>query len=145
MLRAVTQGSSSNTATVYGYVYAGNPNGHVAGTAGSPGGPPPTVCWDSTDGEWWICTTTGSTATAVWVNEALVARTLSGATTITGTVANSATFTGGTYSGIILILTGFILSLRKTSLISYSLEVKPRLPTNTVLSSELGPPPPCLC
>ena len=39
--------------------YAGNPNGHVAGTIYQ-------FCWDITDTILYICTTTGSTATAVW-------------------------------------------------------------------------------
>lgn len=40
--------------------FAGNPNGNVAGTQFQ------TLCWDSTDNFLWICTTTGSTGTAVW-------------------------------------------------------------------------------
>jgi len=38
---------------------AGNPNGAVAGTAYS-------FCWDTTNNLLWICTTSGSTSTAVW-------------------------------------------------------------------------------
>jgi hypothetical protein len=46
--------------------YAGNPNGNVAGNAANP--PiPPSMCWDSTDGVLWVCTTTGTTSTAVWI------------------------------------------------------------------------------
>jgi hypothetical protein len=47
-------------------VYAGNPNGFVAGNAAS-GLVPPSTCWDSTDGTLYTCTTTGTTVTAVWI------------------------------------------------------------------------------
>lgn len=46
-------------------VYAGNPNGHVAGTAAS-GSTPPVLCWDTVDNQWWTCTSTGTASTAVW-------------------------------------------------------------------------------
>lgn len=46
-------------------VYAGNPNGHVAGTAAS-GSTPPTMCWDTVNLEWWTCVVSGSAATAGW-------------------------------------------------------------------------------
>ena len=46
--------------------YAGNPNGHLAGYAAVAGQSAPSLAWDSTDGALWICTTTGSTTTAVW-------------------------------------------------------------------------------
>ena len=46
--------------------YAGNPNGHVAGSSGTPGVSPPSLCWDSTDAQIWVCSTTGSTSSAVW-------------------------------------------------------------------------------
>ncbi len=39
--------------------YNGNPNGHVAGTLN-------TLLWDSTDKVLYVCTTAGSTTTAVW-------------------------------------------------------------------------------
>lgn len=39
--------------------YAGNPNGHVAGTVYQ-------TCWDTSDNLLWVCTTSGSTTTAVW-------------------------------------------------------------------------------
>lgn len=48
------------------YVYAGNPNGNVAGTAGTVGGRPPDLCEDSTTGVLWVCMTTGNAAGAVW-------------------------------------------------------------------------------
>jgi hypothetical protein len=47
--------------------HAGNPNGAVAGTAGSVNRPPDTI-WDYTNGILYICTTTGTTVTAVWTN-----------------------------------------------------------------------------
>lgn len=46
-------------------VGSGNPNGSVAGTAGS-AGVMPTEYWDFTNNILYICTTTGSTTTAVW-------------------------------------------------------------------------------
>ena len=45
--------------------YAGNPNGFVAGNAAT-GGLPPDLCWDSVNKLVWVCTTTGTTSTAVW-------------------------------------------------------------------------------
>jgi hypothetical protein len=48
-------------------VYAGNPNGNVAGVQGNAGtGVFPTVCWDITNNIWWVCITTGAAAAAVW-------------------------------------------------------------------------------
>src|ERR1019366_9306578 len=46
-------------------IYAGNPNGHVAGNTAA-GAVPPSRVWDSTDGIFWVCTTTGNSAGAVW-------------------------------------------------------------------------------
>jgi len=46
-------------------IYAGNPNGHVAGNTWG-GGLPADTCYDITNGGLWICTTTGTTSTAVW-------------------------------------------------------------------------------
>jgi hypothetical protein len=48
---------------------AGNPNGSVAGTQ-SVGGLPPTLCWDTSEDILWVCVTTGTASTAVWVNVA---------------------------------------------------------------------------
>ena len=39
--------------------HAGNPNGAVAGSTFQ-------LLWDTTDSELWVCTTTGSSTTAVW-------------------------------------------------------------------------------
>lgn len=49
----------------FNLVYAGNPNGYVAGTAAI-GSSPPSMCWDTVHDEWWTCVTTGSTTTAFW-------------------------------------------------------------------------------
>lgn len=46
--------------------FSGNPNGSVAGTAASIN-TAPSVVWDYTNGVLYICSTTGTTATAVWV------------------------------------------------------------------------------
>lgn len=51
-------------------VYAGDPNGHVAGHAAasdpSAATVSPTLCWDALNGAFWVCTTTGVAASAVW-------------------------------------------------------------------------------
>lgn len=52
-----------NTVTT---AYAGNPNGHVAGTAATPGSVAPSTVWDTVNRIFWICTTTGNAASAVW-------------------------------------------------------------------------------
>jgi hypothetical protein len=49
------------------YVYAGNPNGNVAGVQGTPGGRFADLCEDSTTGHIYACTVTGNAASAVWV------------------------------------------------------------------------------
>lgn len=46
--------------------YPGNPNGNVAGNAVS-GSIPPSMVWDTVDSLLWVCTSTGSTSTAVWI------------------------------------------------------------------------------
>jgi hypothetical protein len=43
------------------------PNGNVAGQAGS-GSTAPDLIWDATNARLWICTQSGSVATALWVN-----------------------------------------------------------------------------
>ncbi|MGF7131897.1 hypothetical protein P3T40_003380 [Paraburkholderia sp. EB58] len=53
-------------------VYAGNPNGHVAGTAGTAGGASPSMIWDTTEATLWICTASGTTTTAVWSRNSLM-------------------------------------------------------------------------
>ncbi|MFL9904230.1 hypothetical protein PQR71_39935 [Paraburkholderia fungorum] len=46
--------------------YAGNPNGFVAGNAGTVGLTVPSLVWDTTDTVLWACTTSGTASTAVW-------------------------------------------------------------------------------
>jgi hypothetical protein len=61
---------------------AGNPNGNVAGNANVNGAPD--QCWDTTNKLLYICTTTGTTSTAVW-------------TSVVG--ASTSQFAGGTSTG----------------------------------------------
>lgn len=56
-------------------VYAGNPNGNVAGTAAAVN-TPPSICWDYTNLALYVCTTSGNAASAVWTNSAATAATL---------------------------------------------------------------------
>ena len=48
--------------------YAGNPNGNVAGLQGTAGLQSPTTVWDITHNVFWVCTTSGNAAAAVWVD-----------------------------------------------------------------------------
>ncbi len=48
-------------------VYAGDPNGHVAGQAATTLSAP-TLCWDTDSLSFWWCSTTGNAASAVWTN-----------------------------------------------------------------------------
>jgi hypothetical protein len=48
------------------YPYAGNPNGNVPGNAAVLGVSAPSMAWDPTTGNLWICTTRGAAATAGW-------------------------------------------------------------------------------
>jgi hypothetical protein len=93
--------ASDFTTTAQFSVYAGSPNGNVAGTAGS-GSIPADSVWDTTNNILYICTSTGTASTAVWtaVNAASAtpavpmpqgALTLTSATpVITGDVADAA-------------------------------------------------------
>lgn len=47
------------------FVYAGNPNGAVAGNTAS-GALPPDYVWDTSHKQYWVCTSSGTTSTAVW-------------------------------------------------------------------------------
>jgi hypothetical protein len=47
------------------YEFAGNPNGNVAGVQAS-STTPPDMCWDRTNNNLYVCTTTGNAAAAVW-------------------------------------------------------------------------------
>ena len=53
-------------------LYAGNPNGNVAGWAGSSGSIPsvPSLVWDTVDAVLWICTVSGTSSTAQWTTVA---------------------------------------------------------------------------
>lgn len=64
-------------------VYPGNPNGNVAGYQGNPGGTGASVIWDTVNNILYVCTTSGTAATAVWT---AVAATLSGAVVINGVI-----------------------------------------------------------
>lgn len=63
---AVSNQVTAGGLAVFGQVavYAGNPNGNVAGDAAGTAGP--LELYDTTDGIWWDCTTTGSAGSAVW-------------------------------------------------------------------------------
>lgn len=67
-------------------VYAGDPNGNVAGNAGSVGGSGASVVWDITNQLLYICTTTGTASTAVWTEQGAA---LSGAVAFSGTISPS--------------------------------------------------------
>jgi hypothetical protein len=91
--------------TQYGQIpilsYAGNPNGNVAGTAGTPGTNGfPTLCFDVTNLIGYFCSTTGTTSTAVWTPISGQAVQFSGGTS-TGT-ANAQVITPVTPGGFTL-------------------------------------------
>lgn len=67
-------------------VVSGDPNGQTAGSAGSVGGTSASVRWDILNNLLYVCTTTGTTSTAVWTQ---VAADLSGALNATGIVTPS--------------------------------------------------------
>lgn len=50
----------------FGQTYAGNPNGNVAGVAGSAYGLTQALLWDTSNKILWLCTTTGTASTAIW-------------------------------------------------------------------------------
>lgn len=68
-------------------IYNGNPNGNVAGTAGTLGGAGASVIWDITNQLFYVCTTSGDAASAVWTQATGV---LSGALLQTGDVTPTA-------------------------------------------------------
>lgn len=65
-------------------VYAGDPNGNVAGNAGVVGGSGASVVWDISSNLMWICTSTGTTSTAVWTQQGAA---ISGAVSFTGEIS----------------------------------------------------------
>jgi hypothetical protein len=66
LITEISEALSAFLVANMGVTYAGNPNGHVAGTAGVPGTSFPSLVWDSTNNILWVCTTTGNAAAAVW-------------------------------------------------------------------------------
>ncbi len=71
--------------------FAGNPNGSVAGTAASGSGStqiPADVVYDRTNNALYVCTSTGTTTTAVWTNPAASA--LTGAVVLSGAITPTA-------------------------------------------------------
>lgn len=48
-------------------VYAGNPNGHIAGNAAVVATSAPSAVWDTVNNILWVCTSTGTVSTAVWI------------------------------------------------------------------------------
>jgi hypothetical protein len=65
-------------------VYPGNPNGNLAGNQGAVGGSGASLAWDITTNLLYVCTTTGTAATAVWTQ---VAASLAGAVSMTGVLS----------------------------------------------------------
>lgn len=61
----VSSSVRANAGTSATYTYAGNPNGHLAGTAATATSPPDT-CWDYNNDVLYTCTTSGNAAAAVW-------------------------------------------------------------------------------
>lgn len=64
-------------------VYNGNPNGNVAGIAGTVGGSGASAIFDTLNSALWVCTTTGTTSSAVWTQ---IGALLSGAVRMTGII-----------------------------------------------------------
>lgn len=50
-------------------VYPGDPNGNVAGTEGTPGGVGSSMVYDSANDVLYVCTQSGTSATAVWTSQ----------------------------------------------------------------------------
>lgn len=65
-------------------VIAGNPNGTLAGSAGTPGGSGASVAWDIINNLLYVCTTSGSATTAAWTQ---VASEFAGAFSLTSTIS----------------------------------------------------------
>lgn len=59
-------GGANWQAVAFGTTYPGNPNGFVAGNGVSANGVTQSLLWDTSNGILWICTVTGTAATAVW-------------------------------------------------------------------------------
>lgn len=67
-------------------VYNADPNGNLAGSAGSVGGSSASVVFDIASNLLWVCTTTGTASTAVWTQ---IGATLSGAVTLSSVITPS--------------------------------------------------------
>lgn len=67
-------------------VFAGDPNGNVAGNAGAVGGSGASMVWDTTNNLMYVCTTTGTADTAVWTQ---VTASLTGEVNFTGVISPS--------------------------------------------------------
>lgn len=78
----VVDPAANTTAAVQ--VHPGNPNGAVAGNQGSVGGSGASMVFDIVSQILWICTTSGTTTTAVWTQ---VAANLSGAVVFAGVIS----------------------------------------------------------
>lgn len=103
-------------------VYAGNPNGNVAGNAGTVGGTGASVIYDITNKLIYVCTTTGTSSTAVWTSPSLsltgkedlhtVSYTVVTADNCRTQVGNSATAITFTLTAAATLGAGFILPLK---------------------------------
>lgn len=67
-------------------VYPGNPNGNVAGNQGALGGSGASAVYDITNSLLYVCTTTGTSSTAVWTQ---VAASISGSLSLTSIISPS--------------------------------------------------------
>lgn len=64
-------------------IYPGDPNGNVAGNAGSPGGVGASMVYDSVNDIIYVCTTTGSASDAAWSSQTAGSAGLGAANTFT--------------------------------------------------------------
>ena len=87
--------------------YNGNPNGHVAGTAASINNPPSLV-WDYTNFVIYVCTTTGTTSTAVWLNSSAASATIVTPQGYLTPVSNTPIITGDSIAATTMYYTPFI-------------------------------------
>lgn len=87
--------------------FAGNPNGSVAGTAATAVSPP-SLCWDYTNNVIYVCTTTGTASTAVWINSAATSATLAPPGGYITPVSNTPIITGDSISATVVYYTPFV-------------------------------------
>lgn len=74
------------------FTSAGSPNGQTAGTAAASGFPPD-LCWDTVNNLLYTCTQTGSSSTAVWVQQGRI-KVTSPLTVFVATTGSDTTNTG---------------------------------------------------